>query len=196
MTEGQRIGVLGGTFDPVHNTHLDMARAAVKAADLDRVLFVVAARPPHKRDHTVASPEARFEMVEAAVAAEPRFEASAVELGREGPSYTGDTLRELEAKFEGATFFLIIGLDSLFDLPKWKDPEEILSRARLLVAPREADGRVIPDSLEGKYSFIPFEESAVSSTEIRDRIAQEQSIANLVPDSVANLIARKSIYHA
>ena len=196
MSEGQRIGVLGGTFDPVHNTHLDMARAALEAADLDKVLFVVAALPPHKRDETVASPETRYEMVNAAIANEPLFQASDVELRREGPSYTDDTLRELERQFPDADFFLIIGLDSLFDFPRWKDPDGILRRARLLVAPREADGRQIPESLTGKYEFLPFEESAVSSTEVRERIARRQSIDELVPAPVAELIARKGIYDA
>lgn len=191
----KRIGVLGGTFDPVHNTHLDMARAAIEAAHLDTVLFVLSARPPHKRDDTVASPEQRLEMLEAALEHDPNFEPCDIELHREGPSYMRETLRDLKQSYPGAELFLIIGLDSLLDFPNWKDPEDILERARLLVAPREGDGRVVPPSMEGKYDFVSFEESSVSSTGIRGRVARDEAIDALVPAGVARLIREKGIYH-
>ncbi len=194
MAQPKRIGVLGGTFDPIHNTHLDMARAAVDAAHLDTVLFVLSARPPHKRDDTVASPEQRLEMLGAALDHEAKFEACDIELRREGPSYMRETLRDLEQRYPGAELFLIVGLDSLLDFPNWKGPEEILERARLLVAPREGDGRGVPASLDGKYELVPFEESDVSSTDIRDRIARGESIDSLVPAAVARLIREKGIY--
>lgn len=194
MATPKRIGVLGGTFDPIHNAHLAMARAALDAAQLDLVLFVVAARPPHKRNDTVASPEARFAMVEAAVADEPRFEADDIELHRDGPSYTGDTLRDLSARDPDAELFLLIGRDSLLDLPSWKDPDAILSRAHLLVAPRPADGRAIPESLEGHYDFLPFQETDVSSTEVRRRAAIGESISDCVPQAVESMIREKGIY--
>ena len=188
------MGILGGTFDPIHNTHLDMARAASHAHHLDTVLFVVAARPPHKRDDTVASAQQRYEMVEAAVAEEAGFEACDLELRREGPSYTAETLRELEGLNPDADLFLIIGRDSLLDLPKWKDPDAIFDRAKLLVAPRESDDRAIPDVLTGRYEFFPFEESTVSSTEIRRRIASDEAVNDLVPFGVIELMARQGFY--
>ena len=194
MSQPKRIGVLGGTFDPIHNTHLAMARAAMECARLDRVLFVLSARPPHKRDDTVASPEQRLEMIEAALEREAKFEACDIELHREGPSYMWETLRDLEEEHPGAEFFLIVGLDSLLDFPNWKDPEDILERARLLVAPREGDGRVVPASLEGKYDFVPFEESDVSSTDVRGRVSRGESIDALVPAGVVRLIRERGIY--
>ncbi len=191
----KRIGVLGGTFDPIHNTHLEMARAAVETADLDAVLFVLSARPPHKRDDTGASAEQRLEMLEAAIEHAPDFEPCDIELHREGPSYTRETLRDLQQIYPGAELFLIVGLDSLLDIPNWKDPEDLLDRARLLVAPREGDGSVVPPLLEGKYDFMPFKESDVSSTGIRRRVAREEPIDALVPAAVARLIREKGIYN-
>ncbi len=194
MSQPKRIGVLGGTFDPIHNTHLDMARAAMESARLDRVLFVLSARPPHKRDDTVASPEQRLDMLEAALEDEANFAACELELHREGPSYMRETLRDLEEAYPGAEFFLILGLDSLLDFPNWKGPEDILERARLLVAPREGDGRFVPPSLEGKYDFVPFEESDVSSTDIRGRVSRAEPIDALVPGGVVRLIREQGIY--
>ena len=194
MTKPERIGVLGGTFDPIHNAHLDMARAALESARLDRVLFVLSARPPHKRDDTVASPEQRLDMLEAALESEAKFEPCDLELHREGPSYMWETLRDLEEQYRGADLFLIVGLDSLLDFPNWKDPEDILEHARLLVAPREGDGRVVPASLEGKYDFVPFEESDVSSTDIRDRVSRDEPIDALVPAGVLRLIREQGFY--
>jgi len=194
MSQPKRIGVLGGTFDPIHNTHLDMARAAMESARLDTVLFVLSARPPHKRDDTVASPEQRLDMLEAALEDEANFAACELELHREGPSYMRETLRDLEEANPGAEFFLILGLDSLLDFPNWKGPEDILKRARLLVAPREGDGRVVPASLEGKYDFVPFKESDVSSTDIRGRVLRADPIDALVPGGVVRLIREQGIY--
>jgi len=194
MTDVKRIGVLGGTFDPVHNTHLLMARSSMDAAHLDLVLFVVSARPPHKIGDIAASPEQRFEMLEAALEGEAKFEACDLELRRDGPSYMRETLHELEKKYPGVELFLIVGLDSMLDLPNWKGPEDILDSARLLVAPREGDDREVPASLEGKYDFVPFEESDVSSTDIRDRVARSEVIDAMVPAAVARLIREKGIY--
>ncbi len=192
----KRIGIYGGTFDPVHNAHLDIARAALESAHLDKVLFVVAARPPHKRDDTYASPEQRLAMVEAALEGEPRMEACGIELDRDGPSYTGDTVVEIERICPGAKLFLIIGMDSLIDLPNWRDPGRILSRAHLLVVPRPGNGRVIPESLAGKYDLLPFDETDVSSTDIRGRIQRGASFAELVPPAVERVIRDAGIYHA
>ncbi len=108
MNKSARVGVYGGTFDPIHRTHLEIAQAAMRHAALDQVIFVVAARPPHKRGEVFASAEDRLAMVEALVSVEPGMAASRMELDREGPSYTVDTLRDLQAAHPDAALYLIV----------------------------------------------------------------------------------------
>ena len=189
-----RIGIYGGTFDPVHTTHLDVARAALDAANLDVVFFVVAARPPHKRDDTWATPEQRFAMVEVALDDEPNMRATDLELHREGPSYTSDTLSAMKERHPGAELYLIIGMDSLVDLPKWHDPKGILRDARLLVVPRPGLQRDVPDSLNGKYDVLPFEKSDVSSTDIRKALASGTALDGVLPKPVEDYIRSHGIY--
>ncbi len=194
MMNPKRIGVYGGTFDPVHNAHLEIARAARRCAALDVVLIVVAARPPHKENETFATPEDRMAMVKAAVLDEAGMESSDVEMRREGPSYTSQTLVELHEHYPESELYLIIGMDSLADLPKWKDPETILEHAELLVVPRPGNGTAAPDMVAGKYCVIPFEETDISSTEIRVRIARGTPIDDVVPAAVEALIHERGIY--
>jgi nicotinate-nucleotide adenylyltransferase len=188
-----RIGVYGGTFDPVHNVHLDIARAAVDQAGLDRLLFVVSARPPHKQARACATPEERYAMVSAAVEGKHPMEASRIELDRNGPSYTADTLRQLRREQPEAELFLIMGVDSLADLMKWREPEVILSLATILAVPRPGDWH-IPPELEGRYRMLDFPAVPVSSTEVRHRIAEGEPLDNLVPAPVKQYIQEKGLY--
>lgn len=190
----QRIGVFGGTFDPIHNVHLNAARAALDQAGLDRVLFVVSARPPHKKDDTAATPEQRLDMVRAAIAGEARFEACDVEFHRDGPSYTHDTLAELARLNPDSELFLIIGDDSFAEFPSWRAPEAILAHAKLLVLPRPGKTRAAPESMRGKYEYLPFQESDMSSTEIRRRVEAGLPIAGLVPELVERFIREQHLY--
>jgi len=196
VSKQERMGIFGGTFDPIHNAHIDIARAALEEARLDRIIFVVSARPPHKQGGPYASPEDRFAMVAAAVQENPRFEVSRVEIDREGPSYTVDTLDEIAEMHRDAALFLIIGLDSFLDLPKWKDPEGILSRARLLVIRRPNLPDEAPVPLKGRYDVLAFPETDLSSTEVRDRIVAEAPFGDLVPPPVARLIRERGVYRA
>lgn len=191
----RRIGVLGGTFDPIHNVHLQMARAALEQANLDRVLFVVSARPPHKRARGCESPEHRYAMVEAALADQPRMEPSRIEIDREGPSYTAVTLQQLRDEHPDAELFLILGIDSLADLMRWRDPETILRLARLLVVPRPGVFR-IPSELEGHYRLLDFPPAPVSSTDVRRRIADKEPLDSLLPPAVKQYILEKDLYDA
>ena len=195
MSEPERIGVYGGTFDPVHNAHLSIARAAMEHANLDRLLFVVSARPPHKRRGPYATAEQRYAMVEAALSGEPRMEASRLEMDRNGISYTDATLTELKRVHPHSALYLIIGLDSLIDLPRWKNMPTILELARLLVVPRP-ERRPVPTELDGRYDLLPFTKTRLSSTEIRRRVAAGDSIDDLAPPAVVALIRREGIYHA
>lgn len=194
MTHRQRIGIFGGTFDPIHTAHLVMARAAMDSASLDTVLFVVAAIPPHKQHATHASPEDRLAMVEAALTGEANFEASGIELEREGPSYTADTLRVLHTLHPDADLFMIIGEDSLVDFPKWREPKAILELARLLVLPRPGINVPIHPSLEGQYDFVPFEASTLSSSEVRDALEKGELLEGMLPTKVQALIEERGLY--
>jgi nicotinate-nucleotide adenylyltransferase len=192
----ERIGVYGGTFDPIHRTHLDVARAALEHAGLDRVIFVVSAVPPHKSNEVFASAEDRYAMAVAAVAEESGMSVSRVELNRAGPSYTAHTLGELHAEYPAAQLHLIVGGDSLADLPRWRDPEAIIRLARILVVPRPGASAMVPPLLAGRVDFLPFEESDVSSTEIRAAIARGEDTAPVLPAAVRTYIRAKGLYHA
>jgi len=193
----RRIGIFGGSFDPIHNTHCAVARTALRQAELDCVLFVVAPRPPHKQaDAPEASAEDRYAMVRAAVADEPRMDASRVELDRAGVSYTIDTVKAVEQAYAGASLFLILGMDSLVDLPRWRDPQGILSRAHILAVQRPQLEERPSRELAGKYTLLDFTLSPTSSTEIRERIASGESWRELVPPGVYAYIVEKGLYGA
>ena len=195
MSNGTRIGVYGGTFDPIHTAHLAIARAALDQAGLDSVLFVVAARPPHKHGNTYADAEDRYAMVQAALAEEPKFEPSHIELDRDGPSYTADTLRQLNRQLPDAQLFLILGMDSLVELPSWRSPETILELAKLLVVDRPGTWEV-PALLENRFEMLAFDSVDVSSTEIRQRIADGTGVDDCVPPDVLDIIHARGLYRA
>lgn len=196
MAEPRRIGVFGGTFDPIHAAHLAVAQAALTQARLDEVLFVVAAIPPHKQHAVRAGAEDRYAMVAAAVEAlhEPRFTVSRIELDREGLSYTSDTLREIQAANPDAELFLIIGADALGDLPGWHDPTGILRAARLLVVPRPGFSPEDVPELAGRFQLLHFDEVPVSSTGLRAHIAAGKGTVEDLPPAVAAIIRERGLY--
>ena len=194
MTEPLRIGVYGGTFDPVHHAHIEAARAARDVAELDLVLFVVAALPPHKRDGVYAPVEDRLAMVHAALEAEPGMVASSVEIKRRGVSYTIDTLDILHAQHPGAELLLIVGQDSLIDLPTWRDLPGILRHARLLVVPRPGTHAAVPQELAGRYRMVPFKETPLSSTTLRAQLAAGEDVSALLPPAVERYVREKGLY--
>lgn len=189
----QRIGILGGTFDPIHNVHLDIARAAREALALDEVLFVLSARPPHKHSTAYAGVEDRYAMVAAALADQPGMAPSRVEIDRDGPSYTVDTLEAIQRQSPDAQLFLILGMDSLVDLPNWYQPEDILARARLLAVPRPGSW-TIPPLVEGHFDLIPFKEDPVSSTELRKRLSVGEPVDDFIPEGALRIINEKGLY--
>jgi nicotinate-nucleotide adenylyltransferase len=194
VSKQERIGVFGGTFDPIHEAHLKIAKVALKQARLSKVLFVVAAHPPHKSRRTLqATSEERFAMVQAALAGESALEPSRIELDRAGPSYTAETLALLGEQHPGAELFLIIGLDSLVDLPKWRKPDEILARAHLLVAPRPGEYDIPPD-VAGRYTMLDMAPVEVSSTEVRHRAANGEPYEELLPPPVRRYVREHGPY--
>lgn len=184
--------MFGGTFDPPHVGHLAAASEAAEVLGLDRVLWVPAAVHPFKGGAVAASPDARLEMVRAAIAGDERFEACDLELRRSGPSYTVTTLRELQARHPGAELFFLTGADNLRDLPKWKEPDEVVRLARLVVVSRRGEG--VPAGLPYPATAVSVTRIDVSSTELRRRAAAGETIRYLVTEPVREIIERMGLY--
>jgi nicotinate-nucleotide adenylyltransferase len=197
-----RVGILGGTFNPPHIAHLACAQEAHAQLGLDRVLLMPAGEPPHK---TVApgdpSPRQRFELCRLAVAGDERFDVSAVELERPGRSYTADTLRLLHERAPEDELTFIVGGDMAASFPSWHEPETVLSLATLAVAERRGSKRdAIERALEplaGAERVVYFDMPRIdiSSSQLRERVAQGRPIRYLVPDAVADAIAAEGLYH-
>jgi nicotinate-nucleotide adenylyltransferase len=183
-----RLGVFGGTFDPVHVGHLAIALAALESVPLDRVLFVPVRRSPLKDREPLASIADRVTMLEAAIANEPRFAISRAELEREGVSYTVDTLEELRSQGE---LFLILGSDALADLERWRAPDRIRELATILVAARPRAPE--PDAMHRARAFDA-PRLDISSRELRARAARGMSLRYLVSDAVWEQIKRRGLY--
>lgn len=189
-----KIGVLGGTFDPVHKGHLTLARESMKQFGLDKVLFVPARIPPHKKEDEELSPApCRARMVELALLGEPRWEFSELELRRPGISYTVDTLRELRKIYPPPhELFFIAGADSLQDLEKWKDPGEILKLAEWIVAPRPPHS--LPERLPAhchRLEIVPME---ISARNLRERMARGENVSAWVPEAVSSYAVKMRLY--
>jgi len=196
------IGILGGTFDPVHVGHLRIAEGARVRLELSRVLFVPAGQPRLKADEAIASPIHRVEMVRRAIAGSPYFELSTTEVDRPGPSYTVDTIAILQQQLGAeASFFFLLGWDSLAELPRWKEPGSLVQMCRLVAVPRPDFS---PPNLEALESSIPGVTQSVvlldmplvdvSSSDIRKRVAKGLSIQGLVPGDVEEYIKEQQLY--
>ena len=190
-------GVFGGSFNPPHVGHLAVAEACAEAAGLDRVVWMPAATSPHKVGEPGMAPgAARLAMVEAAVASNPRFEVSGLELARGDVSFTVDTLRQLRAAGEG-DLALIVGGDSLAGFPRWREPEAIAAMARLVVYRRPGDGvdaGALPAWLAARVEFVDGPLLQFSSTELRARLVAGRTVRYLVPDAVRAVIDREGLY--
>jgi nicotinate-nucleotide adenylyltransferase len=197
-----RIGLLGGTFDPPHIGHLWLAALAADELELERVLFVLASQPPHKRDEVLTGAEDRAAMTRLAIADEPRFELSRIELERPGVSYTVDTVSQLlDSGLAGDDLILIMAADTLAEIGSWREPERLLSLVRWAVGPRPGSPGPDRDELRtrfgpeaGRITFLAGPALEVSSTEIRDRVAAGRTIRYLVPRAVEELILERRLY--
>lgn len=196
-----RIGILGGTFNPIHLAHLQMAEAARDALGLDLVLLMVAADPPHKR--VAGEVDATHRLRMAALAAEPlaRIEPSELELNRSGRSYTFDTLTELQKRYPEAELFWIVGSDMLHDLPTWHRVEGVFRLAAIAAIPRqgesdtdEAAAERLRDAYGARVMQVHSRVAAVSSTIVRERILCALPVDNLVPEPVAQYIHEEGLY--
>ena len=195
-----RLGILGGAFNPPHLGHLVCAQEALVQLELDRVMFVPVGEAPHRTLDEDPGPEARLEMVELAMADDERFVASRIEMDREGPSYTADTLEQLRADAPDDELFLILGGDQAAALASWHEPEKVLERATLAVFERMSWGRNaiiikigrMPGAERVRYLDMPLIQ--VSSSSIRRRVREGVPIRYLVPDKVVEYIATNELY--
>jgi len=194
LTAVRRLGILGGTFDPIHYGHLAIAEEAWERCHLDMVLFMPAGDPPHKPDE-LASAEQRFHMVEMAIADNPHFCLSRLELDRPGPSYTVDTLRELHARYPQTELYFIIGTDAAQEFFSWRDPQGILACARIIAAARPGIAEtVLSAAREAGMLVLHTPGVAVSSTEIRTRANRGWSLRYLTPPSVIDFLHNEGLY--
>ncbi len=190
------IGLIGGTFDPIHVAHLVIAKEALEAFGLDRVIFIPSARPPHKPAGDVSPIEHRLEMVRLAVAGDQRLEVSDLEARRPMPSYTIETIRELREEFgEDETLYFIMGADSLTQFFTWKDPEDLLHACEFVVVPRPGIGMEdADDRIRNRALTLDAPMLDISSSDIRERVRRGRSIRHLVPPEVSAYIAEKKLY--
>jgi nicotinate-nucleotide adenylyltransferase len=199
-----RLGIFGGTFDPVHLAHLVMADQCREQARLDQVLFIPAPRPPHKREQPVTPFAQRVEMLGLAISGQPAFRIDELERDRPGPSYTADTLQELKERDPAAELCLIVGSDSLHDLPVWYEPARILELATLLVVARPGSAVLSEEALRANLKLpavhpvrvqrvdMPLLE--IASRDIRRRLTEGRSVRYLIPRAVEAYIADKGLY--
>jgi len=199
-----RIGIFGGTFDPIHQGHLVVAEQAREQANLDEVWFVLAARPPHKSGQQPTPFDKRADMVELAIAGNPAFRLEKMEAERTGPSYTVDTLTAIRTRDPQTDLYLMLGADCLPDLPNWHQPQKIVSMSRLLVAARPGwsiwpEDRIrtalnLPKEAPLSMQIIIVPQIDIASRDLRRRIAAGLSTRYMIPNAVLAYIRDKNLY--
>lgn len=192
----QRIGLLGGTFNPIHAGHLIVAEETLEALHLDKVVFIPCFLPPHKDDRTVASARHRLQMVRLAVKGNPRFTFSDLEISRKGKSYTVETLKTFRRLCgETAEIFFLMGVDQILDIATWKHPEEVFRLANVVVLTRPGyDLRRLSGKWRKKICPVQVSPIGISSTEIRKRLKAGRSIRYLATEGVRRYIVRHKLY--
>lgn len=200
----QKIGIMGGTFDPIHTGHMIMAQVAQVACGLNKVIFIPSACPPHKQDKNVTDADERLEMVQLAISGNDTFVASDIEMKRKGPSYSIDTVRELKQKYPEADFYFIIGMDSLLDLYKWHCPEELLKECKFIVCNRPGynfkdaspELKKLLTIYSDSYMRLDSVNIEISSTNIRERIANGLPYQYMLPAKVYEFLNKHNLYGA
>ena len=195
----QNIGILGGTFDPIHQAHIVIAEEAMKQYQLNSVLFIPNGQPAHKSPSVVSSAEDRFAMVNLAILNHPGFRISRIEIDRIGTSYAVDTLRQLVTENEHTQFWFITGVDTIVDVPSWHQFPELITLCKFLVAERpgiELDIALalLPPELSAVTEVVDVDPMRISSTDIRNRIKNNESLTEIVPEPVEHYIINNGLY--
>ena len=197
-----KVGIMGGTFDPIHNGHLILAEYSRTVFGLEKVLFIPTGKPPHKGERDISSMNYRYDMTLLAINTNPYFYLSSVEIQREGTTYTIDTIKSLQAEYENTEFYFIIGSDSLYNIHKWKDYRELLNLCKFIIAKRpdiedqRLEDRAKEFNQKYKDSIYILEAPLIdiSSTKTRDRVRNGLSIKYLVPETVEDYIKKNRLY--
>lgn len=190
-----RLGIYGGTFNPIHTGHLIIAQEIYEQCKLDRLLFIPSARPPHKHHANITSPGHRYQMVELAIRDDARFEASDLEIHRPGLSYTVETLTALHHLYGSSSLFFIIGADSLLEIDTWREPDRVFELATIVVVPRPGvDTSKANVRWRDQILMVQSPEVDISSTDIRKRVEAGQQIQYLVPHQVEAYIRENGLY--
>jgi nicotinate-nucleotide adenylyltransferase len=195
--ERRRIGVMGGTFDPIHHGHLVAASEVQSWFDLDEVVFVPTGQPWQKQSRQVSAAEDRYLMTVIATASNPRFWVSRVDIDREGPTYTIDTLRDLRAELDDADLYFITGADALSDIFTWRAADELFDLAHFVGCTRPGfsmDPATLTGIPQERVTVVEIPALAISSTECRDRRAKGEPVWYLVPDGVVQYLAKHDLY--
>lgn len=187
-----RLGVMGGTFDPIHLGHISAAQQVAKQLGLDGVVFVPASAPWQKTTH--ASVLHRLEMTKLAISDYPNFSISTVDIDRPGPTYTVDTLSDLQSAHKDSELFFITGADSLNTIQSWKDFDLLWSMAKFVGVNRPGHSLEVPKSPPGAIALLDISALPISSTQIRAKVDAGESLAGLVPDAVADYIRDNNLY--
>jgi nicotinate-nucleotide adenylyltransferase len=198
----KKIGVLGGTFDPIHNGHLAIAEEARQQIGMLEVIFVPAGKPWMKKDVGIASAAHRLEMVKLAVAGKPYFQVSTMEIERETPTYSIDTITKLKEQFGGPSIlYFIMSWETLAQLPEWKEPDRLIEMCYLVVTPRPGSRRPDMTALQDKIPclsdrviFLDKPEVNISATDVRKRIVKGLPINQMVPEKVEKYIKENGLY--
>ncbi|MDU0479378.1 nicotinate-nucleotide adenylyltransferase [Staphylococcus chromogenes] len=195
----KRIGIMGGTFDPIHNGHLVAGSEVASRFDLDLVLFVPTGQPWQKAGRKVSEAEDRYLMTVIATASNPSFAVSRVDIDRGGPTYTIDTLHDLRKQFPEAELYFITGADALAKIVTWRDWDQMFQLAHFVGVTRpgyELASDIDPAISQGKISMLEIPAMAISSTDCRKRASENRPVWYLVPDGVVQYIAKRRLYVA
>ncbi|MFS0705871.1 nicotinate-nucleotide adenylyltransferase [Cellulomonas sp. 179-A 9B4 NHS] len=189
-----RLGVMGGTFDPVHHGHLVAASEVAARFGLDEVVFVPTGQPSFKQDSVVTEVEHRYLMTVIATASNPRFTVSRVDVDRAGLTYTVDTLRDLKAERPDADLYFITGADAIAQILTWKDAAELFDMARFVAVTRPGHALSVAGLPEGRVDVLEIPALSISSTDVRARARAGEPVWYLVPDGVVQYIAKHRLY--